>query len=305
MRKRALAALLCALTVLTACGCAMAAAQQAIAEEDTYELYFQVRDLDAAGGGDAIAAEHCAIRRRDGRPTAELAAAMVELLLDGPADETLKSPFPAGTGLLGVEVSGGRAVVDLSMAYSTLSGVGLTMADYCITMTLTQLSGVRTVSVTVGGQELAYRGAQSFQAKDVLFASTEDIVGTVDVTLYFLNESGGLAAEPRTLDLYEGDTQAETLVRALLEGPAKDGLYQVLPEGFSVQAVWMEEDVCCVNLSSTMLDGLPQNTNLRPALRALAKSLLSLKTVEAVRFLRDSLPADTIGGMDVSHLVEN
>ena len=135
MRKRALAALLCALTVLNACGCAMAAAQQAIAEEDTYELYFQVRDLDAAGGGDAIAAEHCAIRRRDGRPTAELAAAMVELLLDGPADETLKSPFPAGTGLLGVEVSGGRAVVDLSMAYSTLSGVGLTMADYCITMT--------------------------------------------------------------------------------------------------------------------------------------------------------------------------
>lgn len=305
MRKRALAALLCALTVFTACGCAMAAAQQAVAEEETYELYFQVRDLDAAGGGDAIAAEHCAIRRRDGRSTAELAAAMVELLLAGPTDETLKSPFPAGTSLLSVEVSGGQAVVDLSMAYSSLSGVALTMADYCITMTLTQLPGVRTVSVTVGGQELAYRGEQNFQAKDVLFASTEDIVGTVNVTLYFLNESGGLAAEPRTLDLYEGDTQAETLVRALLEGPAKDGLYQVLPEGFSVQAVWMEEDVCCVNLSSTMLDGLPQNTNLRPALRALAKSLLSLKTVEAVRFLRDSLPADTIGGMDVSHLVEN
>ena len=302
--KKQLTAVLLSAAVLLASGCAMAA-QQVMAQEDTYDLYFQVRDLEHAGGGDAIGTESSSIEKRSGRPAGELAESMVILLLDGPQNEALKSPFPSGTNLQSVTVEGTRAVVDLTMAYSTLSGVALTMADYCMTLTLTQLPEIQTVSVTVGGQELAYRSAQSFNARDVLFSSTEDVVGTVDVTLYFLNERGGLTGEERTLNLYEGDTQAETLIRSLMNGPEEKGLSAVIPEGFDVQTVLLEEDVCYVNLSSSMLEALPEGTELRFAIRSLARSLLSLESVEAVRFLVNGEAVDSIGGVNVSRVIEN
>lgn len=301
--KKTALALSALVLLLSASGCAMAA-QQAMNRENCYALYFQLRDLDDAGGEDAIRAESSGISKQDGRDSRQLAEAMLELLLDDPVDDALRSPFPAGTAIRSVTVQDGRAAVDLSMAYSSLSGVHLSMADYCVALTLTQLPDVRTVSITVGGQELAYRGVQILRAKDVLFSTTEDVVGTVDVTLYFLNEGGGLTGEPRTLNLYEGDTQAGTLVRALLDGPAESGLSPSLPEDFSIQAMWMEDGVCCVNLSSDMIASLPPGRTAHAALRALAKSLLSLKSVDAVRFLLDGQSAAAIGGMDVSHLIE-
>ncbi len=304
MKKRMTALTLAALAVLSA-GCALLSRETAEAQEpDTYDLYFQVRDLEAAGGADAIAAVPCGVQRQDGREAEVLAEELVGLLLQGPPDEAYKSPFPTGTSLRSVRVEDGRAVVDMSSAYRALSGVGLTMADYCVALTLTQIPRVETVSVTVGGRELAYRGEQDFSEGDVLFSSTEDVVGTVDVTLYFLDGRGALAGESRTLDLYEGDTQAETLVRALLAGPENRDLTSALPEGFGLQAVWMEEDVCCVNLTSSMLDGLPADAAITPAVQALSRSLLTLEPVEAVRFLRDGQTVDRIRDAQVDRLFE-
>ena len=59
----------------------------------------------------------------------------------------------------------------------------------------------------------------------------------MDVTLYFLSGSGTLAGEKRTLSLYEGQTLAESLASALLEGPENRELSRVIPEGFSFNYV--------------------------------------------------------------------
>ena len=40
---------------------------------------------------------------------------------------------------------------------SAVAGIDLTLADYCVTLTLTQLDGVNAVSITSGGRELPYR----------------------------------------------------------------------------------------------------------------------------------------------------
>ena len=297
--KRWMCLLLSAALLLLALGCA----QKTEEEAEGYDLYFLRAEPEMGGG--ALQAEKAYLPELENADPEETAKGLMEALLQGPLDGALKSAVPMGTSLLSLEVSGGRALVDVSASYGSLSGVALTLADYAVTMTLTQVPEISSVKITVRGQELAYRNKQTFASRDVLLLPEEDVVGTVQAVLYFLDENGVLAPEERTLELYEGDTQVFAVARALENGPESKKLSAVLPEGFRVRSVWLEEDVCCVNLSSTMLDGLPQNTNLRPALRALAKSLLSLKTVEAVRFLRDSLPADTIGGMDVSHLVEN
>lgn len=78
--------------------------------------------------------------------------------------------------------------------------------------------------ITVAGRELDYRSRQVFLARDILAVPKEDVVGTVDASLYFVNCDGALTAEARTLNLYEGDTQVSAVVRALENGPETKGL---------------------------------------------------------------------------------
>ena len=193
-----------------------------------------------------------------------------------------------------------RAIVDMSAGYGMMSGVELTMADYCIALTLTQIPEVRSVTITVNGRALSHRSAQTFSARDVLISSAEDVVATVDVELYFCSEYGILIPERRVLDLYEGDTRAEALVAALVRGPEGKKLLPSLPEGFDVQSVWVKDGCCYVNLSLTMLEALPENTDLSLSLEALSGSLLSLENVEEVHFLVEGEAAEEIGGVDVS-----
>lgn len=282
--KKVIAACL-ALTLL-ATGCAYAAVNSQ-RQEDAYQLYFLEADLEAAPGKDALRAENVYLQEEQEQDLQSLVQTLLEKLVAGPADETLESALPTGTTVLSVQVDGSRATVDLSYHYSALSGVALTLADYAITLTLTQLREISSVSITVQGQQLAYRDKQVFTGKDVLFSSTEDVVGTVTATLYFLDENGSLAPEERTLDLYEGDTQVGAVVQALESGPEGRNLTSALPEGFRVKSVWLEEDICYVNFSSSMLRGIEEVTALYLVLDVLEQSLRSLSTVNDVQFLVD------------------
>ena len=287
--------LLCAAVLAGACGCARDAGDSG--EGAPYDLYFLEADLSAVPGGDALRAE--TVYLEEGLEARELAETLVQELLAGPADPTLENPIPAGTSLLSLELKGAQAVVDLSASYRSLSGVALTLADYAITLTLTQLPEISAVSVTVRGQPLAYRDRQIFTARDVLFSSNEDVIDPLNATLYFLDETGGLTPVEMTLDLYEGDTQAGAVVKALLEGTEEKDWLSAIPEGFQVTSVRLEESTCYVDLPTAALPGLPEEADLSLALRALADSLLSLRAVEEVRYLVDGEFASAYGGAAV------
>ena len=268
--------------------------------EADYTLYYMVSDLEGAAGGDAVGSETVQMEELADFPPTEAAQKLLEALLAGPQSENLKSPFPAGTQLLSLSLKDQRATADLSYPYSTLSGVSLTIADYCVTLTLTQLSAISTVSVTVRGQELAYRDKQYFSDGDVLLSSMEDVVSTVPVTLWFLNEAGELTGTEQRMDLYEGDTQLSALVNALEDGPKERGLTSALPEGFAVLSTLLSDGVCYVNLSAAILPAMPENADLQPGLDALALSLTSLDAVQQVRYLVDGEPAETYGSASIA-----
>jgi len=252
-----------------------------------YELYFQEEDLTFSAGDGAFRTESVYLFDEETDTSRRLAEALMNELLEGPADETLKSPIPAGTALLSLELTGDRASVDLSTPYGTLSGVALTLADSAIAMTLSQVPEISSVQITVRGRELAYRERQVLNIREVLLTPEEDVLSTVDVRLWFLSpESGQLVPEARTLDLYEGDTQVSAVAKALEGGPEDRELLRALPEGFQVKSVWLEEDICYVNLSSALLEGLEEPA-VDTALQALERSLRSLEGVDEVRFLVD------------------
>lgn len=292
--KRVLCMLLCA--ALLATGCAGLAGEEP--EGTPYNLYFLASDLDSVAGDGALQAETIYLQEEETNAY-HLAKELMQQLLRGPESETMVNPIPAGTSLDGLKIQGSRAEVDLSSSYRTLSGVALTLADYAITLTLTQIPEIVSVRITVQGQELAYRGQQIFTSREVLLAPQGDVVSTVEATLYFLNGRNVLVSEERTLELYEGDTQVIAVARALENGPEDKELKPIVPEGFRLKSVWVEEETCYVNLSSALLKSLPEDTWLSMTLRGLAYSLCSLEAVEETRFLVDGELAQSYGPVNI------
>ena len=70
---------------------------------------------------------------------------IMELLLGACTAEDFRPPMPTGTRLLSCTVTGGTVSVDLSSEYDQLIGIDRTIADYCITLSLMQLTGILAV----------------------------------------------------------------------------------------------------------------------------------------------------------------
>ena len=253
-------------------------------EESGYALYF-LSDLDTSGGGDAIAASSLRFTPGEAMSTEDCVRALMELLLAGPDEAALHSPIPEGPALRSLKVSGRRAEIDLSAQYARLSGIDLSLADYCITLTLSQLPNVNAVSITANGSELPYRKTQVLLSADTLLSSRESGLRPITVQLYFLDsETGELRAEQQTLALYEGQTRVNALLEALAQGPEDDSLLSLLPEDFSVVSSRIENGVCYLSIPANV--SLPEDEGTRALLfGSLEKSILSLSGVDEVQIL--------------------
>lgn len=286
---------ICLTLALSAC----ARAGEANAE-DRFLLYYPAADLNMVTGGDAVVTREITVAGASALTTQELAERLMEALLAGPADAAASAPAPAGTSVQELSVFGKWARVDFSRQYARLAGIDLTLADYCVTLTLTQLDGVNAVSITSGGRELPYRHTQVFTAADPLLSTQESALRPVTVSLYFLDKTTGeLRAERQALALYEGQTRVNALLEALLRGPESDDLQPLLPDGFVVLSARVEGGTCYLNL--------PADTDFGPtpdlALRSLVRSLCSLDNVDRVQLAADGEIVPFLAGLEVGGLL--
>jgi len=292
-------ALCLAVLCLAACG----AAGEPENQEEGVLVYYLAPEEDARGR-DRIQACRELLELPEGADSREEAAAAVERLLAGASDGGLASPLPEGTQLLELEIRDRTAYVDLDGGLRELSGVELALADYCLTLTLTGLGSIRAVTVTAQGRAVGQQPKQVFYERDVMLSDRDDLLQTVEVKLHFLNAGGALAPEMRTLSLYEGQTLAEALVAALLEGPESRELFRAIPEGFAVNYVRVDNGICHVSLPSASLELLPEDEQAqRMILWSLADSLYSISSIEEIRLLADGeelkmfgqIPVEVIG----------
>ena len=274
MRRRL--SMTAALVLLLSLLCACAAQHAQEMDENGYELYF-LSDPNSAGGSDAIRAQEKRLTLDGAMETEDCVRALIEALLAGPDEPSLSSPIPEGTALKSLKVSGRRAQIDLSAQYARLTGIDLSLADYCITLTLTQLPNVNAVSITADGRELPYRETQVLLSADTLLSSRESGLRPITVSLYFLDsKTGELRAE--------GQTRVNALLEALAQGPEDDSLVSLLPEDFTVISSRIENGVCYLNLPANV--SLPEDEAARDLmLSALEQSILSLGGVDEVQFL--------------------
>ena len=294
MRRKLFIAALLLLSALTLAACA----QKARLPQGNYQLYYAAQ-ADSARGADAIT-EYPIKIVDEGCSTQELAQRLLEALLLPPEDPLLRSPFANGTQVQELSISGKRAYVDFSANYGRLSGIELSLADYCVVLTLTQLDGVNAVTITANGHEIPYRRTQLLTAADPLLGSREDTLRPITVQLYFLDtQTLELRAQQQTLALYEGQPRVDALLDAFFAGPENDDtLAPLLDADFSVLSARIEENTCYLNLPGDVL--LPEDAQTqRLAMTSLVRSLCSLTGVEQVQILVDGEAAPTLGTLEI------
>ena len=304
MKKRIISLLLAAVLAASLCACG----EQQAADGGSLRLYCPA-DLSeqnkSAGGGDAvqgIAIPWADITAGD-RGRQQQAQYIMEQLLGGCTAEGFIAPIPVGTQLLSCTVTGGTVSVDMSSEYDQLIGIDRTIADYCITLSLMQLDGIYAVRLTVNGLLPEGRTNGVYTSAEVLLTSPEDIVRTVKVTLYFPTGSGTLTGEERRLTVYEGETVAQAVVKALAERPMDSyaGSEQLLPEGFAVLDTKVEDGTCYLNLAGSVTALLPEdNAEQEQMIQGLVDSLCSLEDVSQVQLMVDGEYQMMLGCVPIS-----
>lgn len=176
MRRKLLIGLLVLALVLALPGCGRRAQEP----EDGIRLYFLQDSGESVGSfapGAALGSQSfdpaaCTQPHREGScPTP---GCLLAALLTGPEKEGLRTPFPRNTTLKSWnwdESESGRLRVVMSEQYSGLTDIALTLADYCIVLTLSQLDSVETVEIQTSGYSSSYRSHQVLAAAEALLDS--------------------------------------------------------------------------------------------------------------------------------------
>ena len=289
MKKNAVWLLLAALLLALASGCGRAGQE----EEQGLMLWFPT-DPDQERLSAAL--DSCPYQGESPSIPGLLAA-----LLAGPPPESsgLVAAIPAGTRVLSWSLGNRVVDVELSAAYAELVGIDLTLADYCITLTLTQLPGVDGVRITANGGGQSYRDRQALYPEDVLFSGAEEVPVEVTAALYFRREGGdSLGYELRKFRLTEDKVPAKAVLTALIAGPEDKGLVPLLPSQLTVRSAWVDEGICTADLSAHLLE-IPEEERAL-ALESIVETLRSLATVDQVQILIEGEPAEQSGKPDAA-----
>lgn len=227
---------------------------------------------------------------------------LMAALLDGPEEDGLMNPFPPGVRVQSWGVENGLLSLDLSAPYGELSGVELTLADYCITLTMCQLEQVERVQITVDGGPLAQRSRQSFSPDDVIFTGAEEEPRQLSAELYFPRVMGrSLGFETRELTLTEDDDLYLTLTQALMAGPEDSNLRTLFPEGTRLLGTWVDDGVCYVNFSAEFLSLAPETAEEQNLLLySVVDTLGNLNAVSAVQLLVEGERLPSFGGLETN-----
>lgn len=233
-------------------------------------------------------------------PSAEL---LMNSLFAGPRSSGLASPFPAGVTVLDLytDTASGTVFVNLSEQYGSLSGFDLTVADYCIVMTLCQIPWITNVRVLVEGEPIPYRNRQNMKDTDLLLSGVGERAESIMTVLYFPDRDNlGLSVEYRQV-MPGGDSAAGTVMTELLRGPMGINAGQALPDGTQVLGLTVSGAVCLVDLSAEFVDNAPQNgMGPNTTLYALVNTLCALGGISQVRVLVEGTPLQNYHGTVIS-----
>lgn len=125
---------------------------------------------------------------RESKEHAEDYQYLIEQYLNGPITYDSTSPFPGGTTLAEFSMDASKAYIVLTSQITTLTGSELMVACACITKTVSEMTGVRSVQIstsngTLDGKESITLTADSFVLweQENLLTNDHDTANTIPV----------------------------------------------------------------------------------------------------------------------------
>jgi len=258
-------------------GCAVPSREENYANPIFF--YYCRSDPDYSSRTGALASEV----RDLGDPNISIAD-ILKQYFSGPRANDLVSPFPAKLSCEDVSIEDGIVTLHLSNEYSSLTGVRLSLASACITMTLSQIDFVKGVQIRTAAGTLSEQANESFSAANFLLQDDSSVNPEQTVTLFFADKrSGKLKTEKRTITYGSQEDLPELALKALFAGPTQPGLSQAIPEGTELVDVSVSSGLCTVVVSETFADCDTDTQTAELAVHSIVSTLCLLDDIDNVK----------------------
>ena len=93
---------------------------------------------------------------------------LIRQYLKGPTSDALARTFPRNVSVSGFSVEADHAYLELSSQFSILSGMDLSIACACLTKTITELTGTKTLHISADNSLLDGATSITMRVEDVL-----------------------------------------------------------------------------------------------------------------------------------------
>lgn len=294
MMKKATAWILCLCFLVGMGGCA----RQSNAEQLKSPMKFYYKTSDASYG-DGLGATDYELRETYGHE-ADYVWVLTEYL-KGPLSQKLTAPFQRSVSIVSAERSGDRLQLRMTQELANLSGVDLTVACACITLTCLEFPGVEAVSICAVGSKLDGKTEILLSRNNLLLEDSGASLVNAPYMLYFSDtDNRYLIGEKISVGKGQENLPAY-LVRRLLEGPTEPSLAETMPLGTTLVGLEVTEGICAINLSREFLDHAPQTALAqRMTILSLTNTITQLDDVDAVVLYAAGEPLTQYGAMDLS-----
>lgn len=280
--KERLTALILALSLFLLSGCAGQ-------EEEGIRIYY----VSDAGSEYALSALDYELWKD--APASLTPAQLFERLMTAPEESGLSLVIPRRTQLLSWAITDGSLTLDLSESYSDLSGISLTLANFCLILTMTQLETVDQVIIFSDGAPLPGWDKTALSAGDALLTGELQDPILMGFQLWFPSKDrSGLAEDYQETEIYSTDTEDQLLgvLELLVSGPSDPSKMSSPFVGLESYLDWhWADNVCVLELTDSWGQVLLSD---ELALRSLVNSLCACEGVDEVAF--------TLGGAAVPEL---
>ncbi|GHU95642.1 hypothetical protein FACS1894208_08810 [Clostridia bacterium] len=197
--------------------------------------------------------------------------------------------LPDGISCEAAEFDDGLLTLTLSEAYLTLAGLQKTLADACLTLTLTELPDVEAVSI----------GGAVFAARDFLLSEQLSETPTAEFELYRIDTAAQrLISVRKRFVLREGELIEQCLYDELLSSGDSERQVSIIPEHTKLLSSEISDGVLTLTLSSEFITAASTEDWMRSlTLRGIVYAFTALEYVDGVTLLVDGLPLSGYGDM--------
>lgn len=204
--------------------------------------------------------------------------------LQGPTDDTLLSPFPDALACTEQKLDGGVLTLRFNESLAALSGVDLSLACACLTMTFTQLDAVDALRVASPGTALAAQTDVLLTSGQFLLFDEASYHPEKAVTLYYPGPVDGLLfASAYTVSYSSGDQLPLLALQALFEARGAYGDLSCIPALTQIIDLSVADSVCTLVVSDSFSDCDRRADTAVNAVRQITATLCAFDEISAVK----------------------